>query len=69
MYTLGGGVGGSRGGVGGELGQVSFRIGMLITARRLETLQGLKKGGGVKTIHFAQFWWKIGVEIHFPHFC
>ena len=47
---------------------VGFRIGMLSTARRLETLRGSKKG--VETIHFAQFWWKIGVEIrHFPHFC
>ena len=47
---------------------VRFRIGMLLTARRLETLQGSKRG--VETIHFAQFWWKIGVEIrHFPHFC
>ena len=46
---------------------VRFRIGMLLSARRLETLQGSKKG--VETIHFAQFWWKI-VEIrHFPHFC
>ena len=47
---------------------VRFRIGMLITARRLETLQGSKKW--VETIHFAQFWWKIGVEIrHFPDLC
>ena len=48
---------------GGMLGQV------LLTAGRLETLQG-GGGGGVETIHFAQLWWKIEVEIrHFPHFC
>ena len=30
----------------------------------------VKKKRGVETIHFAQFWWKIWVEIlHFPHFC
>ena len=47
---------------------VRFRIGMFLTARRLETLQGSEKG--VETIHFAQFWWKIGVAVrHFPHFC
>ena len=47
---------------------VRFRTGMLLTARRLETLQGSKRG--VETIHFVQFWWKIGVKIrHFPHFC
>ena len=46
---------------------VRFRIGMILNAR-LETLQRSTKG--VETIHFAQFWWKIGVEIrHFPHFC
>ena len=57
---------GPGGGGGGY--SVRFRIGMLLTARRLETLQGSKRG--VETIHFAQFWWKIGVEIrHFPHFC
>ena len=32
---------------------VRFRIGMLLTARRLKTLQGSKRG--VETIHFAQF--------------
>ena len=47
---------------------VRFRIGRLLTARRLKTLQGSKRG--VETIHFSQFWWKIGVEIrHFPNFC
>ena len=47
---------------------VRFWTGMLLTARRLETLQGSKRG--VEIIHFAQFLWKIGVEIrHFPHFC
>ena len=47
---------------------VRFRIGMLSTACRLEMLQGSKRG--VETIHFAQFWWKIWVEIKkFPHFC
>ena len=67
-----GGDGGGGGG-GGCGFSVGFRIGMLITARWLETLQRAKKGVRNNTFclfFFFFFFTKIGVEIrHFPHVC
>ena len=52
---------------GGVLGQFSDRD----APHRPSTRNATRvKKRGVETIHFAQFWWKIRVEIrHFPHFC
>ena len=57
---LDGSIGWPPGG-GGVLGQVLDRD----AQRRPSTWNAtrVKKKGGVETIHFAQFWWKIGVEI------
>ena len=57
--------GGGGGGGGGILGQVSDRD----APHRPSTRNATRVKKGVETIHFAQFWWKIGVEVrHFPHF-
>ena len=49
-------------GVGGVLGQVSDRgAEHHLWTRNSKRYKGQKKG--VETIHFAQFLWKIGVEI------